>query len=313
MTGANGFIGTHLIKRLSQENVKVGAVIRTNQSCVTPDQDIEIIRCDLNDFANLQRQVAGFRPDIVYHLAGVRPQGDTWQAIQQAYAINLLGTMHLLRALDGLKCQSVVLAGSAAEYGRGPAPYQEHQGLQAVSAYGCAKAAATLLGKLCYEYFRLPVVTLRLTLVYGPGQGADFFISQLIKTLLLGQPFPMTGGEQYRDFIYVSDVAEALWLAANTPRAAGGIFNIGQGFSQPIKDVALLVATMLDCCELLHFGKKPYPKGEQFAYCVDTHLARQVLQWQPKVSLMQGLKDTLQWFKAMPCAVNQGINCLENT
>ncbi|MEG6522404.1 NAD(P)-dependent oxidoreductase [Desulfotomaculum sp. 1211_IL3151] len=297
VTGASGFIGTHLIKRLGQENVKVGAVIRSNQSCIKEDNDIEIIQSDLNDFVNLQRQVHCFRPDIVYHLAGVRPQGYNWQAIQEAYEINFLGTMNLFHALDGLKCESVILAGSAAEYGRGPAPYQEHQGLQAVSAYGSAKAAATSLGKLCYEYFKLPVVTLRFTLIYGPGQDESFFISQLIKTLLAGQPFPMTGGEQYRDFIYVSDVVEALWLAANNPRAAGGIFNIGQGFSQPIKDVAILIATMLDCSERLEIGKMTYKKGEQFAYCVDTNLARQVLQWQPKVALMQGLKETIQWFK----------------
>ncbi|GAB6180757.1 hypothetical protein JCM14036_20760 [Desulfotomaculum defluvii] len=272
-------------------------VIRDRQSKRIKNKDIDNIYTDINDFANLQRKVQSFKPDIVFHLAGVRPQGDSWQAIHQAYHVNFIGTMNLLQSLQGLKCQSVVLVGSAAEYGRGPAPYHEHQGLQAVSAYGSAKAAATSLGRLCYEYFKLPVVTLRLTLVYGPGQGKEFFISQLIKNLLLEEPFPMTEGEQYRDFIHVNDVVEALWRAANTPRATGGIFNIGYGLSYPIKDVAMMVGTILGRCELLQFGAKPYAQGEQFAYCVDTQLARQVLQWQPKVPLIQGLKDTIQWFE----------------
>lgn len=106
--------------------------------------------------------------------------------------------MNLLRSLQELECLSVVLVGSTAEYGRGPAPYRKNQVLHSVSAYGAAKAAATALGSLCWEYFGLPVTVLRPTLVYGPAQGEDLFLSQLIRAVLAGRPFAMTAGEKYR-------------------------------------------------------------------------------------------------------------------
>lgn len=134
-----------------------------------------------------------------------------------------MGTMNLLRSLQELECLSVVLVGSTAEYGRGPAPYRKNQVLHSVSAYGAAKAAATALGSLCWEYFGLPVTVLRPTLVYGPAQGEDLFLSQLIRAVLAGRPFAMTAGEQYQDFIYVDDMVDALWRAANGHGGRGNL------------------------------------------------------------------------------------------
>nr|WP_238442495.1 NAD(P)-dependent oxidoreductase [Desulforamulus reducens] len=297
VTGASGFIGTHLVSRLCKENMQVGVLRKSKLVGTLKNDHEEFLQANILDYDQMKAVVQYFQPEIVCHLAGLRPNGHSWRDVLQAYEINLLGTMNLLRSLQGVNCQSVILVGSVAEYGRGPTPYREHQALYPTSAYGTAKAAATALGCLCYNYFKLPVVTLRLALVYGPGQGEQFFLSQLIKSLLLEQPFAMTGGEQYRDFIHVNDVVEALWLAANTPRARGGILNIGMGQSYPLKEVAMTVATSLGRTELLRIGERPYAQGEQFAYCVDTQLARQVLNWQPKVSLEKGIMDTISWYQ----------------
>ena len=296
VTGSSGFIGRHLVNRLLKEGVSLAAITRDNNSFYG-NQEVGIkIQADLLDYPKLSREVRNFTPEVIFHLAGVRPGGRSWAAVQQAYQINLLGTMNLLRSLQDMPCKSIIIMGSTAEYGRGQSPYRENQALRPVSAYGAAKAAATNLGLLAGYYFQLPVTVIRPTLVYGPGQGEAFFMSQLLRNLILDRPFAMTAGEQYRDFIYITDMVEALWKAACNPAAAGGIFNIGSGISLPLREVAELAATMLGCKHLLKLGAKPYPPDEQFAYCVDVNLARQILKWQPEVTLEQGIAATIEWY-----------------
>lgn len=286
-----------MLGRLQEEEAEVAAVIRGKAPQRPDNPNLTFITADILDYKTLREEIKGFQPQIIFHLAGVRPLGRSWAAIQQAYQTNLMGTMNLLRSLQDMDCHSVVMVGSTAEYGRSPAPYRENQIQRPISAYGAAKAAATALGSLCWEYFRLPVTVLRPTLVYGPGQGEHLFFSQLVRSVLAGRPFAMTAGEQYRDFVYIDDVIEALWLAANTPRAAGGTFNIGSGFSIPLRQMAESVCSSIGCTDLLHMGAKPYGPDEQFAYCVDIQLAKQVLQWQPFTPLEQGVAATIEWFR----------------
>ncbi|WP_238457117.1 NAD-dependent epimerase/dehydratase family protein [Desulforamulus hydrothermalis] len=283
--------------RLKAEEVEILGLVRRRKNVRLINTDATFVTADILDYPTLSQQIRHFQPEMVFHLAAVRPTGRSWSAIQQAYQTNLLGTMNLLRSLQDTGCRAVVLLGSAAEYGRGATPYRELDRLRPVSAYGAAKAAATMLAGLCWEYFKLPVVVLRPTLVYGPAQGEHLFLSQLMRSLLYKRPFAMTAGQQYRDFVYVADVVEALWRAANTPRAAGGVFNIGSGQSVSLRDVAETVGALTGGTDLLRYGAKPYAAEEQFAYCVDIKLARQILQWQPATSLEQGLTTTLQWYR----------------
>lgn len=272
------------------------------------ESQIRVIHADVLEFNKLSYEIRCFKPNIIFHLAGTRPVGNSWGTVQQAYQTNLIGTMNLLRSLQDIDCHSIVLVGSTAEYGRGLVPFQENQALNPLSAYGASKAAVTTLANLARQMFGLPVIVLRPTLVYGPGQGEHLFLSQLIKTALTGQPFLMTGGEQYRDFVYVSDVVEALWLAVNTPRAVGGFFNIGSGESLPLKVVAQRVFNLIGRYDLLKIGAKPYSEQEQFAYCVDINRAKQILNWQPKITLEHGLVKTVDWYSG--CKKTNTINFL---
>ncbi len=299
VTGSTGFIGRCLLKRLLREEVEVATLSRGKSSSFIKQENAINIQADLLDYPKLSRKVRDFAPEVIFHLAGVRPMERSWAAVQQAYQINLLGTMNLLRSLQEGPCKSIIIMGSTAEYGRGQVPYREKQALRPGSAYGAAKAATTILGLLAWQYFELPVTVLRPTLVYGPGQGEQFFLSQLLRNLLLDKPFAMTAGEQYRDFIYVTDVVEALWQASCNPTAVGGIYNIGSGISLPLREVAELAAAMLGRKHLLQLGAKPYSLDEQFAYCVDITLVSQILKWQPEVSLEQGLTATIGWYQQL--------------
>lgn len=297
VTGASGFIGFHLLRTISEEVEVIGALIRSDDtSKFNGLRNIRFLHADLLDDYGLHSAVRNFDPDMVFHLAGVRPLGRTWDSIRQAYRTNVMGTINLLNSLQETRCQSIVLLGSTAEYGRGPSPFHESQALRPDSAYGVSKASASYLTLLAYQYFNLPVTVIRPTLIYGPGQGEHLFLSQLITTLLKGLPFAMTGGEQNRDFLYVGDLIEALCLAADHPGALGKIINVGSGVSLPLREVAEKVCQMTGRQELLQMGALPYSPEEQFDYCVDITLSRQLLGWKPHTTLEQGLVRTVQWY-----------------
>lgn len=303
VTGASGFIGKHLLERLAQESVEFAALVRSEWPASA--EGLTLLYADLLDFPTLKRKIDEFKPDIVFHLGGQKMIGESWHAFWETYQINLVGTMNLLRCFENTKVQSIILVNSSAEYGKGPAPYREGHTARPVSVYGASKAAATILGNLCHKYFRLPIIILRPTLVYGPGQGEQFFLSQLCRAVVQGQPFSMSPGEQYRDFIFVSDVIEALWSGVNRAQAIGGIYNIGSGKAYSLRAVAEMVYQIIGGNrELLQLGTKPYRSDEQFAYCVDINLARQVLKWQPQVTLEQGLLKTVDWYKKSMNSIN---------
>ncbi|MDO7787424.1 NAD-dependent epimerase/dehydratase family protein [Desulforamulus aquiferis] len=298
VTGAGGFIGSHLVNRLAFDGLKVGALIRgrCRKEIIKPDPNINYISSDVLNFSKLGKEVKSFRPHLAFHLAGTRPLGGAWGTIQQAYQNNLTGTLNVLQALQENGCRAVIVVGSTSEYGPGPAPYKENQACQPSTAYGSSKQAATQLALLVAKMFGMPITVIRPTLVYGPGQGEKLFLSQLIKSLLANQPFAMTGGEQYRDFIYVDDVIEALWLAAATERGQGGVYNIGTGASITLREAANIVADQLGKAELLKVGVIPYSRDEQFAYCVDSTRAREILNWKPTTDFIPGVKKTIEWF-----------------
>lgn len=299
VTGAAGFIGTHLVKRLLAENLEVAVVVRNKEKSGNyyPEAKVRHINVDILDFNKLSKAIKSFSPGVVYHLAGIRPMGISWAAVQQAYQTNFNGTMNLLRSLQEVDCQSIVAIGSIAEYGLSSPPYKEQQALQPRTIYGSSKAAASQLAVLAGQLFNMPVTILRPSLVYGPGQGEKMFLSQLIKALSNGRSFSMTEGEQYRDFIFIDDLIECIWLASNTDRASGLIYNVGSGQSITLREAAFIVANIMGKTNLLRIGAIPYPKGEQFAYCVDINRAKQVLGWTPKISFEEGIKRTIYCIK----------------
>lgn len=298
VTGANGFIGSHLVERLLDEGARVAVVIRSQPGWrLTPWLDqIDVFKADILDYDTLKQTIKEIQPQKVFHLAGVTSAGMSWAAMLHAYQVNFYGTMNLIRGLAGLICDRIVLIGSAAEYGDGPVPFREEQLPRPLTAYGASKSAVTTMAMMAQRYFNLPLVVIRPTLVYGPGQSEAFFIPQLIKAAMAGRDFDMTAGEQYRDYVYISDVIEALIKASENFGAIGECINIGSGYAIKIKDIARLINRQMNEGARLHCGAIPYRQGEQWSYCADITRARAVLNWQPQVSFEEGIHLTRHWY-----------------
>lgn len=295
VTGASGFIGRHLVASLAAGGAVVSRLEHQHRSSASPG---EVHVGDLRDAAFVARAVQACTPDVIFHLAAFKQRSARIDDFALALETNVLGSLNLFSAAATLpRLKAIVVMGTAEEYGHNVAPFVETMREQPVNAYSQSKQSLTHLCEVLYQLHRLPVVVLRPTIAYGPGQSTDMFLPALIRSLLAGVPFPMTAGGQTRDFVYVSDVVDAMQLAATREGVAGQILNIGSGQPVTIAALAHKVAAITGIPGLLQTGKLPYRPGEVMAYSVDTAKAFALLGWAPRIGLDQGLAATIEHFQ----------------
>lgn len=306
VTGATGFLGSHLTRRLLARGHPVHVLAR-------PDSDFRRLRdCrdrltvwtgDVTDFASVREACRGAQPEAIFHLAGdtsLRAFSGDWNSVERAASVGVGGLMTLLRAASeaapGLRC--LVRTGGLEEYGAGPSPFVESQREAPRSPYSFAQVAGVHLSQMMQPHLPFAVVTLRPTLIYGPDQSRDFLIPGLIEALLRGRRFTLTEGRQRRDLLHVDDFVSAALAAAQDKDLRGAVLNIASGEGHAIRDIALRIAEMLDATHLLNIGGAPERVSEIFDLVGDATLARQRIDWRPEVSLEDGLARTIAWHRS---------------
>lgn len=294
VTGATGFIGPHLVRRLAAAGACVACLIlnETEQSQLPPDVIGHV--ADLQDAAAVQTVVQAVRPTLVFHLAAI---GVTEYGVGPiaAVRVNVAGTLNLLTALEGSGYHRFLFVGTSHEYGDNPPPFREDQPPSPADVYAASKSAAWLFCQMYHRTQGWPVVGVRPFGVYGPGQRRPAFLPALILSALRGHDFPMTGGEQVRDLIYVQDVVEGLIRAATTPGVEGQIFNLCSGEGISLAELAQRAVALMGHPIRIEQGALPYRPGEIWHMVGDNTRARQALGWQPTVSLDEGLRRTIAW------------------
>ncbi len=286
VTGATGFLGSHLTAFLRQKGVPTVGIARNS----TGDDVYDV---DIRDRIALAKTFEEVKPDVVYHLAADRRRDPAPDVFPDLVATNVGGTANVLYAANSVGCSRVVVAGTAEEYGPIDPPFKETDREAPNNAYGATKLAATRLAIAFGEFTGLPVTVLRATVVYGPGQSTDMLVGALVEALAKGERIPMTSGNQRKDFIYVSDAVEGLVRASLAPRAAGKILNLGSGKSIPVREVAETAQRLAGRQGLLGLGELPLRQGEILDYVVDMSQTIELLDWAPRVSLIDGLRATL--------------------
>ena len=306
VTGAAGFIGSHLCDRLLALGHKVVGIdsFADYYARALKEQNLEALRAhpdftfeelDLVD-ADLRRVLRG--ANVVYHLAGrpgVRP---SWGEQFDSYLRdNVLATQRLLEALKETRVDRLVFAGSSSVYGDAEMfPTKETALPRPVSPYGVTKLAAEHLTLLYTKNFGLPVVSVRYFTVYGPRQRPDMAFSRFMQAMVDGEPIEVFGdGEQTREFTYVSDAVEGTIKAA-TADVVGQVVNLGGGSRVTINRV---LATLEDI-SLAKARRKTLPAapGDPRHTGASINLARERLGWEPRVSLREGLTRQWEWFQA---------------
>ena len=299
VTGAGGFVGTHLCKALHADGWQVCALGRrlaANLAGVTESRGV-----DIRDREALNAAIGDLHPNAVVHLAASRTRANDLEAYRAAFDTNVMGTLNVIEACDRLHDEvTLVVLGSAEEYGTQTAPFAEDRREHPVTAYGAAKLSATHLVQSLVRGERLRAVVLRPSVVYGPGQHPDMFLPSLIRALTAGERFPMSAGEQTRDFLYITDLLSAIVRAMVVPAGLGHVINVSSGEPVKLRQVARLVAGLIgpDTERLLDIGARGYRDGEVMDYQVGNDVAKRLLAWRPSVPLQDGLRATVEHFRS---------------
>ena len=303
VTGATGFIGSHLAERQVAEEAEVTLAVEpgANKANVTSILDrVRVHEVDLREGQMVRQLVRECQPRKVYHLAAVgvtEPGIDPRLAVQ----VNVMGTLNLLEALKETECNCFVNTGTCYEYGHNTPPMREDQMVDPINAYAASKSAAWLFCNMYHRTRGYPIVTVRPFTVYGPRQSERALIPQTIISALRGtegiaEDFEMTGGEQTRDFTYVDDVVEGYIRASLSEKAIGQTINLGTGEERPIKDVVLKVLELMGNPVRPLIGALSYRPREVWRLRSDSSKARELLGWRPQVSLEDGLRKTITWY-----------------
>jgi nucleoside-diphosphate-sugar epimerase len=306
VTGAAGFIGSHLCERLLELGHDVVGIdgFSDYYERARKEQNLEASRAQPNfTFHELDLVEADLRPalrgaNFVYHLAGQPGVRPSWGSQFDRYVRdNILATQRLLEGLKETPIDRLVFAGSSSVYGDAEMfPTKESALPQPVSPYGVTKLAAEHLTLLYTKNFGLPAVSVRYFTVYGPRQRPDMAFARFMQALVDGEAIEVFGdGEQTREFTYVSDAVEGTIKAA-TAGVVGQVFNLGGGSRVSVNRV---LATLEDISRLKARRQTlPDAPGDPRHTGASINLARERLGWEPRVSLREGLTKQWLWFQA---------------
>jgi UDP-glucose 4-epimerase len=301
VTGASGFIGSHVVRRLVRGGAHVFAM-SSSVSSLVPERladvvnDVEIVEANINDQSSLDHLIPRIRPELVIHLAAFSHAGKSFYRIDENIQTNIQGTVHLLNALAG-NYERLVYIGTGEVYGDAPVPFRENGPVSPVSPYAVSKYAAERYCRMFRQAYGWPIVCLRPFNAYGPGQTPDRIIPEIILAGLQGKPVRMTEGRQTREFTYVEDLAEAFVRALVVPGIDGEVLNIGRGEELSIRELALTILELLGNSIEPQFGALSYRPTEIWRMFGDSSRARELLGWQPVNALEEGLDRTIEWYR----------------
>jgi UDP-glucose 4-epimerase len=254
-------------------------------------QEVTWIPLDLASPESVGQAVKIASPEVVFHLAAA---GTTAPAISplSALEVNVAGTIRLLSALDSSDTLRVLLMGTCHEYtAHGPS-----RSTDPGSFYAASKVASWAFARAFWRMSGLPVVYLRLFQVYGPGQQSRSLVPAAFGAALANEDFPMTAGEQLRDFVFVQDVAEALMAAAKAPDVSGAHLDVGTGHEETVRSVVEHIWAITRSTGCILLGAIPYRDGETMRIVADAKRTERMTGWRATTPLDEGLQATLKAF-----------------
>lgn len=306
VTGAGGFIGSHLVERLAEERADVTALLRYTsrgqRGCLeflasSALDGVRLVMGDIRDF-DAVREVVG-RSEVVFHLAALIGIPYSYAHPQEVIDTNIIGTSNvLLAARENGNIERVVLTSTSEVYGSARyVPMDEQHPLQAQSPYAATKIAGDALGESFYRSFGTPVVIVRPFNAFGPRQSARAVIPTIIAQALAGDEVRLGALDTVRDFTYVEDTARGFVEVARSGACVGEVVNLGTGRAVSIREVVGLVGEIVG--RELHVvadERRLRPeKSEVSRLLADASKAERLAGWRPTVPFEEGLRRTVDW------------------
>ncbi len=307
VTGAGGFIGSHLVERLAELGARVRALVRYNsrndwgllELLPTLAKDhLEVVAGDVTDPFGTARMMAGC--EVIFHLAALIAIPYSYIAPSQFVAVNCGGTLNLLEAARQQGVERFVHTSTSETYGTAQyTPIDENHPLRGQSPYAASKIGADKLAESYYLSFGVPVATIRPFNTYGPRQSARAVIPTIISQALNGDLIRLGSLSPVRDLNYVSDTVEGFIKVAESPRAIGEVINIGSGKSVSIGELAGKILDLLGGNKrVVTEDERVRPEAsEVLELLCDHRKARELIGWEPRVSLEEGLARTIKFIQ----------------
>jgi UDP-glucose 4-epimerase len=300
VTGARGFIGSNLCESLLSTGVEVHAVSQTRftdgplSPFRPPNADAPEMpwwRVDLTDPTDTQRLLLRIQPDVVFHLAGLvsgsRDQGIVLPIVRQ----NLLPTLNLLNAVAETGTGRLILAGSIEVPGPGDSDACP------CSPYAAAKWSGSVYASMYHTLYGTPVVTARMSMVYGPRQW-DFtkLVPYVIRSLLRGERPKLSSGKRLVDWIYVDDIVAGLRTLGEAQGIEGRSIDLGSGKLTPIRQVVDELVSIMGAQVEPEYGALP-DRPLETEHVVNIAETTRLIHWAPATELSEGLRRTVAWYR----------------
>jgi len=307
VTGAGGFIGSHLVERLAREGAKVRAFVRYNSRGdsgllrLLPDEirsGLQVIGGDLRDPQAVLEAMRGC--EVVFHLGALISIPYSYVHPTEVAETNFIGTLNLLNAGQQLGVRRILHTSTSEVYGTAlRVPIDEGHPLQGQSPYSASKIGADKLAESFYRSFDLPVVTVRPFNTYGPRQSARAVIPAVITQALVKDSLRLGNLDTARDFTYVEDTVAGFLSAAAAPGVEGRTYNLGTGENIRIRGLVETIIQKVGRPVRLEIDESRLrpEKSEVYNLISDNRLARTALGWTPGVSLDEGLDRTIAWIR----------------
>lgn len=296
LTGATGFIGSHVARLLVAGGEEVIAIVKPSTSrrrIADLAGSLRIIECDVADRASLEPQLRHDVPDVCLHLAWHGWSGPSLTSEENL--LSMAAGLELLRALTNVGCPRFVGVGTCFEYDPASGPMTETSAVKPKDLYGVCKHELSVVAQALRPITTMSVAWARVFLVYGPFDDERRLVPSLVRSLIRGESAKTTLGEQVRDVMHVEDAASAIWAVARSSHT--GPVNVASGIPVKVVDIAREIATIVGRPELLEVGALPYRALEPPVLVADTTLLREQIGWSPRYDLRSGLSQTVEWWR----------------
>ncbi|TMD14555.1 MAG: NAD-dependent epimerase/dehydratase family protein [Chloroflexi bacterium] len=299
LTGAAGFVGAVLGRRLLEAGHEVHVILRGGSASwrlADVVHDLRIHHADLTDEARVQALVGTIRPEVIYHLAthGAYPFQTNADGIIQT---NILGTWNLLKASARVDYEVFVNTGSSSEYGFKEYAMRETDLLEPNSYYAVAKGAQTLLCQHVAKAEQRPITTFRLFSVYGPFEEPSRLIPTLVRLCLEGRNLTLVDPETARDFVYIDDVVDAYLRIDKLAGLCGEVMNVGTGVQRTLAQVVDAVLRETGAQVQCDWGAMPARIWDSKTWVADCTKSRRLLGWHSTTSFGDGIARTVDWMR----------------
>jgi nucleoside-diphosphate-sugar epimerase len=291
-TGASGFIGRAVLPKLVEDGYEVHVVHRSRQA--PPSAEVHVHHADLLDQTSAQTLIEAVRPSHLLHLAWYTAPGAFWASAENLAWVE--ASLRLLRAFGAAGGRRAVLTGTCAEYEPSDGPSSEAATpRRPTSLYGVCKNALQEMATAHAAELGYSLAWGRIFSPYGPHERPERLVPSVVQGLLAMRPVELSHGRQQRDFVYVDDLATALSLLLASELA--GPVNLGSGEATSLREVVEAIVAATGHPELARFGARPAPDGEPHVLVADADRVRNELGWAPAVTLEEGIRRTVDWWR----------------